>query len=250
MKPNFPAILSGIILSTMLSPHVHAAEKEADEHEHHETEQHGSHEHGQARLTIATTKTGLEIMLETPAANIFGFEHKAGNEDEHHIVHEAAKKLNAGEALFVADKAAGCALDKAEISSDIIDQHDKEKHADEDDAHHHDHDDKKSAEDEDHAHEKESAEDKDHHEHDEHDKKESAEDEDHDHEHHDESDSTHNDVDVTWVFKCQQTESVSQLETHLFKTFPKGFERLNVEWITAETAGAVQLETDGVIEFK
>lgn len=247
MKPNLPAILSGIILSTVLNPHVHATEKKTDGREHHETEQHGSHEHGQARLTIATTETGLEIMLETPAANVFGFEHAAGDDDEHHTIHEAAKKLSAGEALFVADQAAGCALDKAEISSDIVEQHNKEKHADEDDEHHHEHDDKKPEEDKDHEHQKESAEDKDHQEHDD---KESAEDKEHDHEHGDESDSAHNDVDVTWVFKCQQTEFVSQLETHLFKAFPKGFERLNIEWITAKATGAVQLKTDGIIELK
>ena len=50
----------------------------SEEHAEHKQErvQHGTHEHGKARLTMAKTETGVEVMLETPAANIFGFGHK------------------------------------------------------------------------------------------------------------------------------------------------------------------------------
>ena len=57
----------------------------AEKHEQ-DMEQHGSHEHGAARLTVATTEDGLEISLESPAANVFGLEHKANTEKEHDII--------------------------------------------------------------------------------------------------------------------------------------------------------------------
>lgn len=217
MKSNFPAILSSIILSAMLNPHVHAAENEPDNHDHDETVQHGSHEHGHARLTIATTDSGAEITLETPAANIFGFEHLASSDEEHHVVHEAVEKLNTGNSLFNFDEKAECEQGKVDIDSNIASAHDKEKH---------DHDE--------HA-EKHDADEEEKHDHDEHDHA---------------SESTHSNVDVSWTFTCKKAEAISQIETQLFKAFPKGFERLDLEWITQTASGAEQLKADGIIKFK
>ena len=105
--------------------------------EKHEMEQHGSHEHGVARLTVATTDTGLEIALESPAANLFGFEHKAGTAKEREVVHDAIEKLEAGSNLFSMNDAAGCSFDSADVESamtgDHDDDHKSKKHDDHDD---------------------------------------------------------------------------------------------------------------------
>ena len=206
MKTKLPLVLGTACLTTLLSSHLYAAEHKSDDHDddghEQEMEQHGSHEHGAARLTVAVTETGLEIALESPAANIFGFEHNAGSDEEHHIVHEAADKLKAGDALFSFDEKADCKLDDADVDSDMIAAHDKEKHGDE-----------------------------------EHDN--------HDHE----GEGTHSDVEITWNFKCAQPEQLTQMETAVFAAFPQGFERLNVEWISQDAAGAVELEADGTVKF-
>lgn len=217
MKPNFSTLVSAIILSTMLNSHLHAAENEPGNHDHDKTVQHGSHEHGHARLTIATTDSGAEITLETPAANIFGFEHLANSDEEHHVVHEAVEKLNTGDSLFNFDEKAECEQRKVDIDSNIASAHDKEKH-----------------------------------DHDEHaDKHDADEEEKHDHDEHDHaSESSHSDVDVSWTFTCKKAEAISQIEIQLFKAFPKGFERLDLEWITQTASGAEPLKADGIIKFK
>ena len=66
------------------SAHNEKAEHDEHKHEEHkdEHEEHGSHEHGAAQLTIAVGDGELEIELETPAANVFGFEHKVTSEED------------------------------------------------------------------------------------------------------------------------------------------------------------------------
>jgi hypothetical protein len=236
MTTNLPLILSSACLTAILSGHLTAAEPRSDDRDHdeHEMEQHGAHEHGAARMTVAVTATGLEIALETPAANIFGFEHTAGSDEEHHIVHEAADKLKAADELFSFDKKAACQPDDVDIESNILAAHDKEKHSD---GEHHDHEAEK--------HENHDKEDDNHDKHDEHSENEKDK---HDHEEHNHDDGTHSDVDITWTFKCEQPDQLSQMETGIFNAF-RGFERLNVEWINATTSGAVALEADGTVTF-
>jgi len=200
--------------------------------EKHEMEQHGSHEHGAARLTVATTDTGLELALETPAANVFGFEHNAKTEEEHHVVHEAIETLEAGADLFSVNDAAGCSFDKAEVESNIAEKHDKDKHGDHDDHKDEKHDDHK---DDDHKDEK----------HDDH------KDGDHDgHKDHEGEEESHSDVDVTWTFKCEKPAAIETVSTKLFSAFPKGFEDIDVEWITANSSGKTELKKDDTITLK
>jgi hypothetical protein len=237
MTTNLPLILSSACLTAILSGHLTAAEPRSDDRDHdeHEMEQHGAHEHGAARMTVAVTATGLEIALETPAANIFGFEHTAGSDEEHHIVHEAADKLKAADELFSFDKKAACQPDDVDIESNILAAHDKEKHSD---GEHHDHEAEK--------HENHDKEDDNHDKHDEHSENEKDK---HDHEEHNHDDGTHSDVDVTWTFKCKQPEQLTEMRTGIFAAFPQGFEKLNVEWIDATSSGAVALEADDAVKF-
>ena len=92
----------------------------AEEHEHeHEHEQHGAHEHGVATLSLAIGKDGAEIQLESPAANLVGFEHTARTDEEKHKLLAATQTLQAGDKLFTLNSEAGCQLDNAEISTNI-----------------------------------------------------------------------------------------------------------------------------------
>ncbi|PWQ92654.1 DUF2796 domain-containing protein [Leucothrix pacifica] len=176
---------------------------------HSEHTQHDAHEHGVARLTIATTDDGLEIGLESPAANLFGFEHLASTGEDHHTIHSAVETLKKGNEIFYATAAAVCTQSSVEVESAQVKAHDHEKHGDED----HDH-----GKHEEHA----------------------------DHDDH-ESGSTHNDVDVTWNFKCEKPSEIKRVDIRLFSTFPKGFETISVDWISADKAGNVDLSADGMV---
>ena len=215
-----------------VSTQVAAAEKQ-------EMVQHGSHEHGVARLTVATTDDGLEIALESPAANLFGFEHTAKTDEEREVVHEAVEKLELGSSLFSINDAAGCAFDSAVVESGMDDDHDDHKDEKHSDKKEHD----------DHKHEKHS----DKEEHDDHkDEKHSDKEEhdDHKHDEHDDEEKSHSDVDVTWAFKCEKPAAIESVSTKLFSAFPNGFEEIAVEWITASSAGKIELEKDGTITLK
>ena len=207
---NSNFLLAGF--SLLLSTQVVLAEK-------HEMQQHGSHEHGVARLTVATTDDGLEIALESPAANLFGFEHKAKTSDELKLVNDVIERLEAGSNLFSMNEAAVCSFNSADVDSSMTESHDDhkdEKHSDKHDEH------------DDHKDEKHS------------DK----------HDEHDDEEKSHSDVDVTWTFKCEQPAEINSISTKLFSAFPNGFEELAVEWITASSAGKTELETDGTITLK
>lgn len=222
-KTLLASALSSVLMSTAVM-----AEK------HSEMTEHAAHEHGAARLTIATTSDGLEIALETPAANVFGFEYTPSSDSDHHAIHEAVEVFEEGAALFIANASAGCKPESVKIESAQVDAHDKEKHAD---GEHHDHD--EDHKDDDHG---------DHKAEESHDKHEGKHD---DHEHADHKDETaHNDVDVTWHFECVKPSELTQVDVKLFSAFPKGFEEIDVDWISADKAGHVELESDGTVTFK
>lgn len=224
MKRRLPTTLAitlvlqlAITSSAYSAKHSHHTDEEGKHdkaEDSHDRVQHDSHDHGAARLTVAKTDQGLEIMLESPAANLFGFEHEAHDKEEHETVHQAKEKLETGETLFIMNKEATCKLAGAEIESDIISSHEKENHKD------------------------------DHHEHKEHNHKEN------DHKSHDhEKEGAHSDVEVAWIFTCKNPAALESVDTTLFSQFPKGFEQLNVEWITNDGAGSSKLESDGTIKL-
>jgi hypothetical protein len=176
-------------------------------------EQHGAHEHGVARLTIATSESGVEIALESPSANIFGFEHKPTDDADKATVLKAVNTLKDGGSLFRISEAAGCVLKDVDLESALIeDDHDDHK----DDDHKDEHDDHK---DDDHKDE------------------------------HDDHKETHNDVDATWHFNCSDMAELKRVEVKLFSAFPGGFEEVDVDWITAKQAGHVELEADAAVSL-
>ncbi len=135
---KYPSILLGSLglCLTLASSTLYAHD---DKHDHTaEHEQHGAHEHGAATLSLAVGTAGLEIMLESPAANIVGFEHAATTDADKQKLADAVKKLEAGAELFSMNAEAGCTLKNAEVVSALLgNADDAAKH---DDKHDHDHD--------------------------------------------------------------------------------------------------------------
>ena len=106
----------------------------AEEHEAHE--QHGAHEHGVATLALAVGLEGMEITLESPAANVLGFEHMPTTDADKERLNDVVKKLEAGDALFTPNAEAECVLQDTEVLSALLGDeepadkdHAQEKHA-------------------------------------------------------------------------------------------------------------------------
>lgn len=86
-------------------------------HEHAEHEEHSTHEHGVGSLSIAVANETIEIQLDSPSANVFGFEHEPSSEADKKTITEVSAKLQAGLGLFEFDKDAKCKLEKAELTN-------------------------------------------------------------------------------------------------------------------------------------
>ncbi|MBU0656797.1 MAG: DUF2796 domain-containing protein [Gammaproteobacteria bacterium] len=142
---TFPhALISTLSLLVTLSAgsvyaddHKHAAthddkaKTEAHEHEAEGHEEHGAHEHGAATLSLAVGDEGMEIMLESPAANIVGFEHAASTDEDKQKLADAKARLEAGADLFSINPEAECTLKTAEVVSTLLGnaEAEKEEHA-------------------------------------------------------------------------------------------------------------------------
>lgn len=91
----------------------HDADHDEDGEEHRE---HGAHEHGAAVLTVAWSGSDMEVALDTPAFNLFGFEYEPSTDEELEIVSSAVADLKSGDLLgFNAD--ADCQLAGAEVET-------------------------------------------------------------------------------------------------------------------------------------
>ena len=96
-----------------------------------------AHEHGVGVMNIAIQGNELEIELELPAENVVGFEHEDLTAAEKKSVQEAAAKLKKTANVIVLPKNAACELEKVEIESALLEDHDDHK----DHGHKDDHDD-------------------------------------------------------------------------------------------------------------
>lgn len=101
--------------------------------------QHGTHEHGIAHLNLAREGNEFHIELDSPAANIVGFEYAPAKEEDRAVLDKAMTMLHDGERLFRFPKAADCRLSKAEIETPLADtEHHEDSQQDHDQGHHHD----------------------------------------------------------------------------------------------------------------
>ncbi|WP_020506347.1 DUF2796 domain-containing protein [Lamprocystis purpurea] len=170
-----------------------------DAHVHRE---HGAHEHGVGSLTLALDGKEMEIELESPAANLVGFEHAPKDDAQRAALERAVALLKDGERLFSFPKAAGCRLTAASVSSSLLGHEPAEKA---------DHEDHKA-----HAEAPSAA-------------------ADHDAEH-----ESHADLDADYDFECTHPEKIDQVEVGLFAAFP-ATERLKVQYVTARGQGGAEL---------
>ena len=96
---------------------------------------HDAHVHGLPELTVALEGNELELHLESPAANIIGFEYMASTAEQSHIVEQAEATLKSAHKLFVF---AGTRCDVKEVMVDVSavenkgighhDDHDEDEH--------------------------------------------------------------------------------------------------------------------------
>jgi len=147
----------------------------AEERRHHD-----AHEHGAGKLDIAREGTELHIGLDSPAANIVGFEHAPASAADHQALKKALARLKDGAGLFRLPDAAGCRLVDADITTPLQD-HDEPPHreAGEHAGEHHAHEDS--------------------------------------HEH---GGETHADITAAWHFSCAHPEKLDKVIVKLFEVFP------------------------------
>ena len=187
----------------------------ADEkHEHdHEHRQHGAHVHGIAALNLVLEGQEVHIEFDSPAANIVGFEHAPSSEADHAALDKAVATLKDGDRLFRFNAAAGCRMEKADVTSALLD----EEHDEHADKHSSDHDQEKK--------------------------------DGHDHEKHEDEEEAHSDIEAAYHFECDEPGKLTQLTVELFEAFP-GTERLKVQYVIESKQGAADLTAAGhVLKF-
>ena len=167
-----------------------------------------AHQHGHGALNVALEGETLSIEMETPGADILGFEHMAKATEDKATVEKARKTLADPVSLFGLSAAAGCSVTDAEIEigADGDEHHDEDEH----------HDDEEHAEKDDHD-----AHDEDHAEKDEHDHEDEHE---HGDDHADEEES-HSEVHAHYMLTCTAPAEIAGLDlTAFFEAFPNAEE--------------------------
>ena len=132
-KHKIQTTSASLLLSTLLISPLAMAEQTAittqpiDSHETpQELAQNEAHQHGAARLSIVIDEDDMEIVLQSPAINLFGFENQPGDGAEEAVIFETVELLEDDDALFRMPKDAGCVLHNFEIESPIVKMDDDE----------------------------------------------------------------------------------------------------------------------------
>ncbi|WP_221796058.1 ZrgA family zinc uptake protein [Oceanobacter mangrovi] len=180
-----------------------------------------AHEHGVADLTVALADNQLLIQLDSPMANLVGFEGPADSPQRQQAVAGLQAKLQSP--LLAVTGCQQVSLE-APLPAALMasDDHGHEEHADHEE---HDHDE--------------------HGDHEEHDHEEHADHDDHDHDEHDHEEHQHDahmDLEASWTFQCQAGVPVV-LHSRLFDSFP-GISSMRVQWLTDSRQGAETWQQD------
>ncbi len=77
----------------------------------------GPHEHGVVRLDVAIEPGRFTLLMESPLANLIGFERAPRTDAERQRVDAALATLNAAATLFRIDPAAGCTPGPIELNA-------------------------------------------------------------------------------------------------------------------------------------
>jgi hypothetical protein len=204
VKLNRIALTASLLAPlALVAPGVIAEEKHEHQHDH-EKRQHDAHVHGIAALNLALEGEEVHVELDSPAANIVGFEHAPSSEADHAALDKAVATLKDGDRLFRFNSEAGCRLEKAQVNSSLLEEEHGEhagEHAD------------------DRGHDK--------HDHEEHEK-------------HEEEGETHSDIEAVYHFECDQPGKLTQVTVELFEAFP-GTGELKVQYVIENKQGAAEL---------
>ena len=102
-----------------------------NEHKHEgEHEQHSAHVHGHAKLFVVLEGKVLELLFESPAINLLGFEHKPESDQQLAKFEQVLSELNQPRGLFSVSEQAGCELSEKQIEVPYQDKDTGEGHAD------------------------------------------------------------------------------------------------------------------------
>jgi hypothetical protein len=75
----------------------------------------GPHEHGVVKLDVAVEPGRVTLLMDSPLANLIGFERAPRTDAERKLVDAALTTLNAAATLFKIDPAAGCTPSPVEL---------------------------------------------------------------------------------------------------------------------------------------
>ena len=201
----------------LIGSQAYAAERELD-----------AHQHGHGNLNIAIEGSTLYIALETPGADIIGFEHPARSDDDKAAIEDAKGRLSDPIGLFGIPAEASCTL--VEVSVEPVgyglgmddDHHDEHDHDEHDEAHEDDHD----------EHDEDAHDDEDHDDHDEaHEDDDHAEDAHDDHDEHEGEMESHAEFHAEYRLQCDDPAAITSLTLTYFDVF-SGAEELEVNLIT------------------
>ncbi|GGX47197.1 DUF2796 domain-containing protein [Saccharospirillum salsuginis] len=186
--------------------------------------QHDAHEHGAASLLVSAEGSELVITLDSPAYNLFGFEHAPSTDAQKVAVEEGLARLNAGAELLTVNRSAACELEDSHVETALASDegHEDEYHGGDEHGHEEQHHD-------DHDHDDE------HHDEDEHG---------HEEDHHDEREAEtkggHSDVVVEWHFHCDNPADLTGIDVGLFDVFPNLMD-LDAQYLLDNAQGAQEL---------
>ena len=171
---------------------------------------HGAHVHGLGKLDLAQEGPELHLRLESPAANLVGFEHAPRDAAERATLEQAVAALKDGAALFAPTPAARCTLAEVSVVSGLLVS---EGGAEPEEAGH----------DHEPGHEPihEPIQEQEH---------EKGHEKGHEHEHADES-QAHADIAAEYRFLCEHPEELKEIRVMVFERFP-ATERLDVQMVT------------------
>ncbi|MEO0803489.1 MAG: DUF2796 domain-containing protein [Cyanobacteria bacterium J06642_2] len=242
MQTRLKWLASGALVALCL---VSAGRADAEGHE--ERRQFDSHVHGITNMNVAVENGTLDIEVDSPAANIVGFEHRPETAEQETAIAEALAQLEAGDVVFILPENAGCQLIEANAQTSFSEDGEGEHHHE--DGEHHaeeghgegDHHDEHG--DDEHGDDKH-GDDEHHHEEGEHhaeDGEEGHGEEEHHHDEHGDGDKeTHSEIAATYRFECDRPEQLMQMDVKLFEQFP-GIEEIEVQLLSETGQTSVEL---------
>ena len=107
-----------------------------------EYHQHGIHAHGVGSLNMAREGAEIHIELDSPAANLVGFEHTPRTRTEHELLKTALNRLKDGARLFLFPGNADCQFMGSEVDTPLMNHgsgrhHTHQEHHSHQDSHEH-----------------------------------------------------------------------------------------------------------------